>query len=123
MESIRLIKKEFPDKVFCLSSKWTERCSPTVDEIAELNVTHVTLTINSFRLETLEKIYTWVRHDKKVYRGIEAAKVMLSQQGETLKALVAKGIVVKINSVIIPGVNETEMEEVAERVAELVPRR
>ena len=44
---------------------------------------------------------------------------MLSQQGETLKALVAKGIVVKINSVIIPGVNDTEMEEVAERVSAL----
>lgn len=118
LESIRLIKKEFPEKIFCLSSNGLN-VLPYIDEIAELNVTHVTLTINSFRLETLAKIYTWVRFEKKVYRGIEAAKVMLDQQGETLKALVAKGIVVKINSVIIPGVNDTEMEEVAERVAEL----
>jgi nitrogen fixation protein NifB len=118
LESIRLIKKEFPDKIFCLSSNGLN-VLPYIDEIAELNVTHVTLTINSFRLETLEKIYTWVRYNKKVYRGTEAALVMLSQQGATLKALVAKGIVVKINSVIIPGVNDTEMEEVAERVAEL----
>lgn len=118
LESIRLIKEEFPDKIFCLSSNGLN-ILPYVDEIAKLNVTHVTLTINSFRLETLAKIYTWVRFEKKVYRGMEAAKIMLQQQTDSLKALVAAGMVVKVNSVIIPGVNDTEMEEVAEIVAGL----
>ncbi|WP_372752724.1 NifB/NifX family molybdenum-iron cluster-binding protein [Mariniflexile sp.] len=118
LESIRLIKNEFPDRIFCLSSNGLN-ILPYVDEIATLNVTHVTLTINSFRLETLEKIYNWARFNKKMYRGIEAAKLMLSQQGEALKALVAKGIVVKVNTVIIPGVNDTEIEEVAKIVSEL----
>ena len=118
MESIRLIKEEFPDKIFCLSSNGLN-ILPYVDEIAKLNVTHVTLTINSFRLETLAKIYTWVRFEKKVYRGMEAAKIMLQQQTDSLKALVAAGMVVKVNSVIIPGVNDTEIEEVAEIVAGL----
>jgi nitrogen fixation protein NifB len=118
LESIRLIKAEFPDKIFCLSSNGLN-ILPYIDEIAELNVTHVTLTINSFRLETLAQIYTWVRFEKKVYRGLEGAKIMLQQQTDSLIALVAKGIVVKVNSVIIPGVNETEMEEVAEKVSQL----
>lgn len=118
LESIRLIKDEFPDKIFCLSSNGLN-ILPYIDEIAKLNVTHVTITINSFRLETLEKIYKWARYNKKMYRGMEAAKLMLSQQSEALKALVAKGIVVKVNSVIIPGVNDTEFEEIAKTVSEL----
>lgn len=118
LESIRLIKNEFPDKIFCLSSNGLN-VLPYIDEIAELNVTHVTLTINSFRLETLEKIYKWVRFNKKVYRGKEAAKIMLNQQAETLISLVDKGITVKINTVIIPGVNDLEMEEIAKTVSEL----
>ena len=118
LESIRLIKNEFPDKIFCLSSNGLN-ILPYIDEIAALNVTHVTVTINSFRLETLEKIYKWARFNKKMYRGIEAAKLMLSQQGEAVKKLVEKGIVVKINTVIIPGVNDTEIEEVAKIVSEL----
>jgi nitrogen fixation protein NifB len=118
LESIRMIKSEFPDKIFCLSSNGLN-ILPYVDEIAELNVTHVTLTINSFRLETLEKIYKWARYNKKMYRGRAAAELMLNQQTEALKALVAKDIVVKINTVIIPGVNDTEVEEVAKIVGEM----
>ncbi|WP_372746075.1 radical SAM protein [Lutibacter sp.] len=118
LESIRLIKAEFPEKIFCLSSNGLN-ILPYINEIASLNVTHVTITINSFRLETLEKIYKWARYNKKMYRGIEAAKLMLEQQGPALKALVEKGIVVKINTVIIPGVNDTEIEEVAQKVSEL----
>lgn len=117
-ESIRLIKAEFPDKIFCLSSNGLNLL-PYVDDIAELDVTHVTITINSFRLETLVKIYKWARYKKKMYRGIAAAELMLEQQTGALKALVAKNIVVKINTVLIPGVNDTEIEEVAKKVGEL----
>lgn len=117
-EAIRLIKDEFPDKIFCLSSNGLNLL-PYVDQIAELDVTHVTITINSFRLETLAKIYNWARFNKKMYRGIAAAELMLEQQTEALKALVAKNITVKINTVLIPGVNDTEIEEVAQIIGEL----
>ncbi|NJN28095.1 MAG: radical SAM protein [Cyclobacteriaceae bacterium] len=116
LETIRLIKEEFPDKIFCLSSNGLD-VKPYIDELAKNNVTHVTLTINSFRIETLKKIYKWVRFNKKVYRGDMAALTMLEQQTNSLKALVERGITVKINSIIIPGVNDEEMEEIAEKVA------
>jgi len=118
LESIRLIKNEFPDKIFCLSSNGLN-ILPYIDDIAELGVTHVTVTVNSFRLETLEKIYKWARYKKKMYRGRAAAQLMLEQQTAAIKAIAAKGLVVKINTVIIPGVNDTEIEEVAKTVSEL----
>lgn len=118
LESIRLIKKEFPDKIFCLSTNGLE-LAPYVDEIAKLDVTHVTITMNSFREETLQHIYQWVRFNKRVYRGAEAAKIILEQQIKGLKLLVEKGITVKINTIIIPGVNDNEMEEIAQKVAEM----
>ncbi len=118
LDTIRMVKSEFPDKIFCLSTNGLDLL-PYVDEIVEMDVTHVTITINSFRVETLMKIYKWVRFNKKVYRGEVAAKVMLEQQTKSLVALVEKGVTVKINTIIIPGVNDTEMEEVAKRVAEL----
>ncbi len=118
IETIRLIKKEYPEKIFCLSSNGLN-IIPYIDEIAALDVTHVTLTINSFRVETLQHIYSWVRHKKKVYRGLLAAEVILNEQTEALKLLVEAGITVKVNTIIIPGVNDNEIEEVAEKVAEL----
>lgn len=48
-----------------------------------------------------------------------AALTMLEQQEISLKSLVAQGITVKVNSIIIPGANDDEMEEIAEKVADL----
>ena len=118
LETIRLVKKEFPDKIFCLSTNGLN-LAPYVEELKELDVTHVTITINSFRLETLAKIYKWVRFNKRVYRGEDAAVVMLNQQKKGLEALVKAGITVKINSIIIPGVNDDQMGEVARIVADM----
>ncbi len=118
IEAIQLIRKEFPDKIFCLSSNGLN-ILPYVSQLAELGVTHVTLTINSFRIETLAQIYQWVHYKKKVYRGEAAAAIMLEQQIEALIALVKAGITVKVNTIVIPGVNDHEIEEVAEKVGEL----
>ncbi len=118
LETIRQVKNEFPDKIFCLSTNGLD-IEPYIDELAELGVTHVTITINSLRTETLKHIYKWVRYKKKVYRGDTAAQVIAEQQLKSLRALVEKGITVKVNSIIIPGVNDNELEEVARKVAEL----
>jgi nitrogen fixation protein NifB len=44
---------------------------------------------------------------------------MLENQVEALIALVKAGITVKINTIVIPGINDDEIEEVAEKVGEL----
>jgi nitrogen fixation protein NifB len=118
LETIRLIKEQFPDKIFCLSSNGLN-VEPYADQLPGMGVSHVTLTINSFRLVTLMQIYKWVRFRKKVYRGEMAAKIVLEQQEKALKALVKNGVTVKVNAIIIPGVNDNEMEEVAKKVADM----
>ncbi|MCG8700714.1 MAG: radical SAM protein, partial [Bacteroidales bacterium] len=85
LETLRMIKKEFPDKIFCISSNGVN-IEPFVNDLKELDVTHVTLTINSFNIDTLQKIYKWVRFKKKVYRGVEAAVVMMNQSKKALQA-------------------------------------
>jgi len=118
METMRRVNAEFPDKIFCLSTNGLE-LEPYIDEIAELGVTHVTLTINAIDPAISAKIYKWVRFDKHVYRGIEGAKVLLERQLACIPRLKAKNITVKINSIIIPGINEDHIEAVAKKCAGL----
>ena len=118
LETMRRIKVEFPDKIFCLSSNGLE-LEQHIDELAELNVTHVTITINAIDPAITAKIYKWVRYGKKVYRGIEGAQILLDRQLACIPKLKAAGITVKINSIIIPGVNEHHIPEVAKKCAEL----
>lgn len=112
------VKQQFPDMIFCLSSNGLD-LAPYIDEIAEIGVSHVTITVNSLNPETLAKIYRWVRYNRRVYRGIEGGKVLLAQQLKCIELLKAKEIVVKINTVVCPGINDHEVEEVAQKVAEL----
>jgi len=118
METMRLVKKQFPEKIFCLSTNGLN-LKPYNDEIAELGVTHVTITINAVDTDITAKIYAWVRDEKKVYRNREGAELIMNRQLECIPLLKAKGITVKINTVIVPGVNDHHIQEVAKKVAEL----
>lgn len=118
VETMRLAHEAFPDKIFCLSTNGLN-LEPYIDQIAELNVSHVTITINALDPAVLAKIYKWVRFNKKVYRGEEGAKILLERQLACIPKLKAKGITVKINSVLVPGVNQDEIPRVAEKCAEL----
>ncbi|EGK03241.1 nitrogenase cofactor biosynthesis protein NifB [Dysgonomonas gadei] len=118
LQTMRLAQKEFPDLIFCLSSNGLD-LAPYIDEIAEIGVSHVTITVNSLNPETLAKIYRWVRYKRRVYRGEEGAKVLLEQQLYCIQKLKEKNITVKINTVICPGINDHEIEDLAKKVAEL----
>lgn len=118
LETMRRVKAEFPDKIFCLSSNGLE-LEPYIEELAELGVTHVTITINAIDPNITSKIYKWVRFNKHVYRGVEGAAILLERQLACIPKLKAAGIIVKINSIIIPGVNENHIPEVAKKCAGL----
>jgi nitrogen fixation protein NifB len=118
LETMRRVKADFPEKIFCLSTNGLD-LEPYIDEIAELGVSHVTLTINAVDPLVTAKIYKWVRFDKHVYRGEEGARLLLQRQLACIPLLKAKDITVKINSIIIPGINEDHIEEVARVCASL----
>jgi nitrogen fixation protein NifB len=65
------------------------------------------------------KIYSWIRVGKKVFRGREAAEFILQQQLECIHLLKEKGITVKINTIILPGINEDHIPQVAKTVSAL----
>jgi nitrogen fixation protein NifB len=114
--TLKMIKKEFSEKICCLSTNGLD-LFPHIDEIANIGVSHVTITINSVRLQTLSKMYRWIRYNRRVYRGENAGKILLEQQMKCIPKLKEKGITVKINTVICPGINDAEVEEIAMQVA------
>jgi nitrogen fixation protein NifB len=118
LETMRLIKNAFPEKIFCLSTNGLN-LKPYIKQIAEIGVTHVTITMNAIDPDITSKVYAWVRKDKKVYRGREGAEVLLNSQLECIELLKKEGITVKINTIILPGINEEHIVEVAKKVSEL----
>ncbi|HUX64883.1 nitrogenase cofactor biosynthesis protein NifB [Sulfuricella sp.] len=109
--TFNLIQKDAPDIKLCLSTNGLA-LPDYVQAIADLNVDHVTITINMVDPEVGELIYPWIYYNKKRWKGRDAAKILGERQMEGLEMLTAKGILVKINSVMIPGVNDTHLAEV-----------
>ncbi len=118
METLRLTRKYFPKMLLCIATNGLN-VAPYIDEMAELQVSHVTLTINAVDPVIGGTIYTWVRDGKRPLRGAEAAEVLGARQMEALVKLKARGITVKVNTIIMPGVNDDHIPEVAKKVSAL----
>lgn len=119
METLRLVRAKYPEMILCLASNGLG-IGPYIDEIAELNVSHVTITISAVDPAIGAKVYAWVRdNDKKfVYRKEEGAAFILERQLDAVRRLHAHGILVKVNAILIPGVNITHIRKIAQTVSE-----
>ena len=97
---------------FCLSTNGLNVID-YIDRIKTLDITHVTITINMIEPEIGERIYRWIKLNGKIYKGLEASRILHERQVEGLRALISYGIMVKVNSVLIPGINDEHLIEVS----------
>ncbi|ASA23869.1 nitrogenase cofactor biosynthesis protein NifB [Paenibacillus donghaensis] len=112
------VKEHVPDVALCLSTNGLTLYRH-IDQIVELGIRHVTITINAIDAEVGQQIYPWVFDEGVRYEGTAAAELLISRQLLGLELLASKGILVKVNSVMIPGVNDQHLPEVSRRVKEL----
>ncbi|NCC26309.1 MAG: radical SAM protein [Deltaproteobacteria bacterium] len=118
LETMRLVRKHYPGLILCLSSNGLGM-APHLDRLKELGLTHATVTMNAVDPEIGARIYAWARDGKIIYRKRAAADVLLGRQLQAIGGLVQRGIAVKVNTIVIPGVNEHHVWEVA-RTAEVL---
>lgn len=114
-ETFRQLSEKAPDIKLCVSTNGLS-LPEHVDEIAKHNIDHVTITINCVDPEVGARIYPWIYWQNKRIFGIEGAKILIEQQQKGLQMLTERGILVKVNSVLIPGVNEEHLKEVSKVV-------
>nr|AAC99365.2 NifB [Gluconacetobacter diazotrophicus PA1 5] len=110
-ETFELIANDIPDVKLCLSTNGLS-LPDRVDEIARMNIDHVTITINMVDPEIGTKIYPWIFYQNRRWTGLEASRILHERQMLGLEMLVARNILVKVNSVMIPGINDEHLIEV-----------
>jgi nitrogen fixation protein NifB len=113
--AFELIKASAPDLRLCLSTNGLA-LPDHVERIRALGVDHVTITINMVDPEIGAKIYPWIFYRHKRFTGIEAARLLHERQMQGLEMLTAAGVLVKVNSVMIPGINDAHLVEVNREV-------
>ena len=110
-ETFRQLRARAPDIKLCLSTNGLA-LPDYVDDICKYNIDHVTITINMVDPAIGEKIYPWIFCDHRRVTGREAARILHERQMLGLEMLTARGVLTKINSVLIPGINDQHLIEV-----------
>lgn len=117
-ETIQKIKAADREAQFCLSTNGL-LLPERVDELKETGVNFLTVTVNALEPRIGRKIYRYVHWQGKKVGG-EAGFEILSQNQQTgIHMAVKRGIVCKVNTVVISGINDTCTGKIAAKAASL----
>ncbi len=118
LETFRLVHARYPELILCLSTNGLllER---SVDDLAEAGVQTVTVTVNAVDPEIQQQINGAIHLDGAVYTGLEAARILIEARRRGIAAAAARGMTIKVNTVLVPGVNDGHIADIAREVAAL----
>lgn len=117
-EVLGRVRRELPDLTLCLSTNGLA-LPDHVDRLVELGVGHVTVTVNMVDPAVGERIHPWALWRGRKVRGRDAARLLSERQLEGIERLGEAGVLCKVNSVVIPGVNDLHLAEVSRRLRRL----
>jgi nitrogen fixation protein NifB len=117
LNTLSLVRREFPGMLLCVATNGMA-IVPYVDDLGAVGVSHVTITVNAVDPGIGKDVYRWFRDGTKVLRGVSGAALLIDRQLEAIRRLKKHGIIVKVNSILLPGINDRHIEAVAKTVAE-----
>jgi nitrogen fixation protein NifB len=118
LETFERVRSRFPEMMLCVATNGLNLL-PYLDDLKRLQVSHVTVTVNAVDPKIGEQIYSWMRIGKKVMHAQDGAQILLEQQRAAVQGLKERDIIVKINSIVLPGINEDHIVSVAREMAAL----
>lgn len=116
LETFELIRRKYPDLSLCVSTNGFN-IRDSVPELKKLDVGFVTLTINTLDAGLGSRIYKWVGRSRQA--GAAGAGELIARQTEALLALKSAGFIVKVNTVVIPGINDTHIPFLAKEMGRM----
>ena len=117
LETFALIKKEFPDLIKCMSTNGL-LLPEKADKIIETGIDSLTVTVNAVEPEIEAKLNSGIIYHGVHYTGVEAAEILIKNQLEGIKKVSSAGITIKVNTVLVPGINDEHIEKIAKTVSE-----
>jgi nitrogen fixation protein NifB len=117
IETFRLIGKEFPHLIKCMSTNGL-LLEDKAEELIAVDVDTLTVTVNDVYPETLAELCGYITYKGKRYRGEEGARLLIEKQLAGIRLVSGAGVTVKVNTVLVPEINGDHIEEIAKAVKE-----
>lgn len=117
-ETLELIGSRFPDLTLCLSTNGL-MLPGNEQRLFDLGVRFVTVTMNAEDPDIGADIYEYVTLDGKRYTGREGARILIERQKEGIERCAELGMLVKVNIVMVPGINDLHIPDLVRSVRSL----
>lgn len=112
LKTLEMTRQKYPDVLLCVATNGLN-LSPWLDDIKNIGVSHISVTVNAVNPEIGAKVYAWVRYGKKLVGAKKGAQILLERQIEAIRGLKERDIIVKVNTIVLPGINDHHVEEIA----------
>jgi len=117
-QTLRLVHDEFPGLIKCVSTNGL-LLAEKAGELIESGVTTTSVTVNAIAPRIASVIHAWIHYRGEVYEDDTAASILIENQLAGIKEAVSKGLTVKVNFILIPGLNENHIRKIAVTVRNL----
>lgn len=121
MESFRtmsLLRHVYPDIAFCISSNGL-LLSEHLEQLRRLRVKFLTITVNAVDADVGSEIYAWILWKGKRLDGQQGVRLLIDKQWQGLEEAAKMGFFIKVNTVMIPGINTDQIPKIARRAKEV----
>lgn len=118
LTTLRLVHERHPELLLCVATNGLS-LPLYVNDLVALNTSHVTVTVNAIDPTIGGRLYAWVRDGSHRLSGAAAGERIWQAQSQGIRTLVQRGVLVKVNAVLVPGVNADHLVDVAREVGAL----
>jgi nitrogen fixation protein NifB len=105
METFRHVHAAYPELIKCLSTNGLE-LPGKARELWAAGVRTITVTVNAVSVTVLEKVVSRIKEDRD----------LIAAQVTGIRECAETGMIVKVNTVLIPGINDAQIGEIARTV-------
>jgi len=115
-ETLNLLREKHPEIVLSLSTLGIN-AENYAGKLKELGVRSVTLLVDAVDHEVANKLYAWIRPDKKTIPLAQATAMLLEEQTRAVAAFKGAGCTVNIRTTVYPGINDGLIGGIAKAMA------
>lgn len=117
-ETLRLVRERLPQAVLGLTTLGIGAAGAAA-ELAEAGLSRVEILMDAVDGDTYARLFAWIRPGVKNMALGAAAALLADEQAKAVPALVKAGIEVTVTVTVYPGINDGQIEDIAEKAAAL----
>lgn len=116
LRTFRLIREKYPALIKCMSTNGL-LLYEKAEQVIDVGIDTLTVTVNAVDPETEAKLNRYIIYHGKRYEGVEGARILIENQLKGIRKVTEAGIVVKVNTVLVPEINGNHIADIAKAVS------